>query len=279
MESNITIKDLITLLSENKIVIYGTGHVSRKFLCALKKYELEKNILYFAVSPGEKINQKVEGIHVQTISSFCNQNIIVCIAVHEALRDEIICILERMNIKKYIWIYPFLYELLLGCPIKRGTEIDLKNIIQACKGTYELAVRYIAIDEYFGKNKIGYNIYKKALLLSSGKRAVDNRLQKFYDLIHNWEMFGYDSCHHIMINSKYEIVDGAHRVATARYFGQEKIMCDIFSSELSMEDLHGEGAILTESILRKGGFFDEEIELLKKVNKSLESMLSMEGIK
>jgi len=265
MEYGINVDELLKILSQKKIIIYGIGHVGMKFFYALKKHRLEKNIISFAVSTPLEGQSNIDGIPIRSIEELDNQeSVIVCIAVHEAWKEKIA---HKLKIVEYIWIYPFLYELLLGHPIELDVNVDLNRMIKTCMGDYRLAVRYMAIEQYFKKNKVGYDIYIKAASLYCDKRTAEERLLKFIELVHNWEHFGYDKSSQVLINTQYEIIDGTHRIATARYFGQKKIICNIFSNELPITKLHGEKAMLTEKVLKDGGFCSEEREELDIRNK------------
>jgi len=257
--------ELLRYLSQKRIVIYGTGYVGRKFFYALKKHGLEQNILSFFVSELVEGQNRIEGIPVRNIDVFDNyDHVVVCIAVHEVWKDEIACNLRQMD---YIWIYPFLNELLLGRPIEENVHVDLTKVIRNCMKGYRLAVRYMVVEQYFKKNKIGYDIYIKAISLHCDKKTAEERLQKFCEMIYNWERFGYDKSSRISINTQYEIVDGCHRISLARYYGQKKVICNIFSNELSITELHGEKCLLTEEVIKDGGFRAEDIEALDKINK------------
>ena len=267
MENDIDADRLLNQLSQSEIVIYGSGSVGRRFLNGLKRNGLKEQIVCFAVSSylGEKY--EIEGIPVQTVEELMiHDNTIVCIAVHEALRDEMIQILKHRKIEKYIWIYPFLYHLLLGHPIETDRDVDVNKIIQSADD-YRVAVRYMAIEQYFGKSKTGYDLYVRSHLVHCEKKTAEKRLQKFCDLIRSWEKNGMTPDSRILINRQYQIIDGHHRIAAAKYFKQQKIKCNIFPDEIPLEELHGKEAVLTEQILRVGGFSEAEIKIIDAKNK------------
>ncbi|MCM1047761.1 MAG: hypothetical protein NC433_04975 [Clostridiales bacterium] len=266
--TKMNINELLEQLSQNNIVIYGTGHVGMIFFRVLKEHGLKNNIACFAVSTHINNKNEIEGIPVLTVEEIVNLNkVIVCIAVHESLRDEIIHILIQREIRKYIWIYPFMHELLMGSPIETGIYVDLDRIMRNYKKEYALAVRYMALEQYFGKSEIGYDIYIRANSLHCERKTAEKRLENFCKLICNWTEHGVDKNSRILINTQYQIIDGFHRIVIARYFKQRELKCNIYADTISLDDLHGEKAVLTQEILRDSGFSYEEIRIIDEKNK------------
>ena len=258
-------RNLLFLLGTKKIVIYGTGYVAQKFFSILKKNSLVGNIICFAVSKGEKEGESIDGIAVKNIRDIESDNM-VCIAVHEALKDEMVDTLCDIGINNYIWIYPYLYQLLLGEPIEKGVRIKLEDIVQTCLNDYRIAVRYAAIDNYYGKNIYGFDLYRRAQALYSSMKTAEERLERFCKLISDWQKYGYDEDSWICINEGYEIIDGAHRVTLAKYHGMQEIICNVFEGKASAYEVHGERVVLTNKILLQNGFSIEEIDKLNEIN-------------
>lgn len=268
MKQIANINELLDYLKKSRIVIYGTGHVGKKFFWALRKNGLLQNTACFAVSEVSGNLSTVEGIPVRSIEDLSSEDsILVCVAVHEALKDEMIHTLQRLGMSEYVWIHPFLYDLLLGEPIKRDVEIEVSQILKTCREDYRLAVRWMAIDQYFGKNILGYDLYVKAESLHCEERTAQERLKRFLELIRFWEKTGYLTDSRIRINLRYEIIDGRHRVAVAHYFGQKTIRCDVYSDQTTVTKLHGEEVMLTEKVLRDHGFSVREMAALKEINR------------
>ena len=194
-----------------------------------------------------------------------------CIAVHESLVKEIENNLEKLRIKEYIWVYPFLNEMFLGQPLKRNVLVKIDQIIESCLNNYGLAVRYLAVEQFFGKNQIGYNLYVRFHALYCRRETAEQRLIEFCNLIKNWKERGYDKRKRILINSQYEVIDGLHRITVAKYFGEEYVVCDVFSNKISAASLQGNKALLTEQALRESDFDKEECEVLRKVNQMLKA--------
>ena len=268
MEKSTDAEELLRMISRNEFVIYGAGHIALKFLKVLKWYHLEGNVSCFVISSSEPgKHDMLEGIPVRNPEWLKeHKNSLVCIAVHEASSQEIIEHIQALGIAHYIWIYPYLYELMLGTPKETGIKIRLADIIQTCEDDYRIAIRYAAIENYFEKNSYGFDLYIKAQALHSSRKTAEARLMKFCELMRAWQENGYDEQSRIFINRKYEIIDGNHRVALAKYYDQQEILCDIFPSDISAAEVHGENAMLTKDVLLSGGFSLDEIAVLDKIN-------------
>ena len=274
MNRNMSTESLLTRLSKKRLVIYGTGFVGKKFLSALKQHNLYANITCFTVSENVKsYDDEIEGIPVRYINELDEEkkNMLFCIAVHESLVKEIENNLEKLRIKEYIWVYPFLNEMFLGQPLKRNVLVKIDQIIESCLNNYGLAVRYLAVEQFFGKNQIGYNLYVRFHALYCRRETAEQRLIEFCNLIKNWKERGYDKRKRILINSQYEVIDGLHRITVAKYFGEEYVVCDVFSNKISAASLQGNKALLTEQALRESDFDKEEGEVLRKVNQMLKA--------
>ncbi|MCI8567059.1 MAG: hypothetical protein HFI39_12250 [Lachnospiraceae bacterium] len=267
MEQITSAEELLKRLHDSRIVIYGTGYVGKKFFQALKNNGLVQNVVSFAVSKVPADLTVIEGIQVHSIEHIAfGDSVMVCVAVHEALKDKMIGTLEQMGMRKYVWIHPFLYELFLGRPLKRDVDVEVENIVQTCRDDYRLAVRWLVIEQYFGKNNLGYSLYERAESIHCEKYTARERLKKFLELIRSWEKTGYLEDRRIQINSRYEIVDGRHRIAAAYYFNQRTVRCDIYPGEVPVEKLHDEEVMLTEKVLTDHGFSVKEIGLLAEMN-------------
>lgn len=267
MKRGVDAEELLKMIAEEEIVIYGTGHIAKKLLKVLKQHDLKKNISCFVISTiNKEAESEIEGIAIRDKEWLRrHKDIFVCIAVHESLKEEIVRIVRNMGIERYIWIYPYLYELLLGAPLQKKATVQMTDILKTCQNDYRLAIRYAAIDNYFEKNTVGFELYKKAQALHCSPETARERLKKFCMLIKEWEKRGYDG-RSIFINTKYEIIDGNHRVALAVYYHCHEIICDIFSGNVSVSEIHGEEAMLTQKILLAGGFTRNELNILDNIN-------------
>ena len=259
--------EISDVLRRNRIAIYGTGFVAKKFYELLKK-GLYKNIECFLVTQ-KKDSKSIDGIQVKSICDFRNEkSLLVCIAVNEAVKTEIEDILNKYDIVNYIWVSPYLTELNLGKPIKRGIKISVNKIVRQCTD-YRLAVRYLAVENFFEKNDFGYYIYKKAQELHCEKGTAEKRLRSFCNLIQNWETYGYSSHSRILIDENYGLLDGAHRIAVARYYGMDEIICDIFKSSAHYFEWCGSDVLLTKTKIQEAGFTTEEQRAIEDAYKRI----------
>ena len=261
-------KELVNCLENNKFIIYGTGHIAHKFYKIIKRKNLKKNLICFAVSSGEKEKEAIDGIIINNIKRV-EKDSFICIAVHESIKDEMIDNLQKLGIENYVWIYPYLYEMMLGEPIKTDVSVNLSDILQTCESDYRIAIRYVAIDNYFKKNNYGYDMYIRAQAIHSSEKTAQERLYKFCELIRSWTEKGYSKKCVVSLNESNEIIDGTHRVTLAKYYNQDKIVCNIFSGKNNLFEIHGKEAMLTKDILINNGFSLDEIDILNNINKKL----------
>lgn len=270
MENNAKIKDsIVSILKNQKIIIYGVGYVAMKFYKALVIKGLDENILCFVVTEKNNEQRNVNGIPVKAIAEIGkDEKNIICLAVHEVLKTEVEDTLRKFGLNNYIWIYPYLFELVLGLPLKRNIEVPLTQILRECDD-YRIAIRYLAIENYFGKNSFGYKVYEKAQAAYCGVRTAKRRREKFCELIYNWEINGYDSEKVIIIDDNYKILDGTHRVAAARYFGNNIIRCDIFKNSSIFDEWTGETAIMSKESILNLELTVEEIVAIENIHQTI----------
>ena len=261
-------KTLIEEIGKNKIAIYGTGYVAQRFYETLVRNDLESHLLFFITSSG---GENTKGYEVLSINdSRIKKDILILIAVHEAVKDEIVKELEERGYFNYIWIYPELYELILGNPIKKSVRIPVKNIWQSNRDNYCMAVRYLAIDNYYKKNTYGYFIYKMSMSLYNNTDTSEKRLQQFIALIQSWEKIGYNGNNKILISDNYGYIDGAHRISLASYFRQEYILCDIYSSKNIIEPVHNKKVIFSKSLVQELNIDKTVVNILEETNRRID---------
>lgn len=265
------------LIEEKNIIIYGDGYVGKQFLKVLRLNNLENKVICFTKSIVNDY-KFVDGIPVQPIEYVKKlNNVIICIAVHETNKDEIIISLEKTGIYNYVWVYPVIFSLMLGKPVKRDVEVPVKKIIKNNLGDYRIAARYLVIDNYYGKNEIGYDIYIKLMKLHASHETAVKRLSSFIELIKSWEVNGYnkDKCIDILENGI--LIDGTHRFTLGVYFRLEKMMADIYDIHVynNICEIHGEEAIMGKDVVKAKLENKNIINLLNEVNNKI--MLKYKG--
>lgn len=252
-------------LEGKKIIIYGTGHVAHMFYKAMLEHGLKDRIQCFARSRCVQQDEMFEGIPVCSVDDICiDENTLVCLAVHESIRDEIQKIVEPIT-DQYLWVYPYIYELMLGEPEQRSVEVCVAQLLEGYRNDLRLAIRLAAIEQQDGMNTFGFDYYIRAQMLHSSKTTAAKRLERFAELIGEWKRFGYKKENPIVINQDYDVIDGNHRVAMAVYTRQATISGDIYSTVLSAEDIHGREAMLSEELLLSCGFTQCDIQKLETI--------------
>lgn len=261
--------ELINVLRKCKIAIYGAGYVATRFYQSLKEHQLDGNVFSFVTTTGSSLD--TDGLSVVAIDQLkIDDHMIICVAVHESIKDDIIADLVNKGFNKYIWIYPFLYSLMLGTPTYSNVKVPISRIWNKVRHDYNMAVRYLALDNYNGRNSNGYEIYKRCLSLFNNEKTSEERLKQFIRLIRSWEQNGYDTSKCSSVFENYRIFDGLHRIAVASYFNQEFIMCNIYPITKDISEIHNQAAILTKQCALDAKFEPELIALLDVTNQRIE---------
>ncbi len=272
--------DIIEVLRNKQILIYGAGFVGNKFYSILKKNHLEKNIQCFVVSEKNvEQNRKVNGVAVKSVYDIRRDigvkrscDFIICIAVHESIRNEIEKLLNDLNLTHYIYIYPYIMELMLEGEVKEQKDISVKNIMLANRDDYRIAVRTLAIDNYFHKNNCGFDIYKSVMQLQCNEQTAEKRLNAFCNLLDNWQERGYDKKTPILVDETGVIIDGNHRFSIARYVNMKNIDCKMYQGKIDIVKLMGKGACPGEEAIRQAGLSDREMDLIIATQKHILEM-------
>lgn len=134
---------------------------------------------------------------------------------------------------------------------------------------YDIFVRYLAIEEYYGKNDFGFRLYSK---MQNNRTGTDYyasyAIGRFRALIESYEVNGYDEKSAIPVGSNLAIWDGSHRVALGLYHNLPNISVDI----------HPEPKFYEYKIdwFLKNGFSLEEVKIIMD---KAEEVLSKNPIK
>lgn len=116
---------------------------------------------------------------------------------------------------------------------------------------WDVAVRYLAIEEYYKKNSFGFELYKR-MHIQGGNYGEENKAEKYYrqirkknrtpvyglikenhsvnqfkELIESYEKNGYDESSMVMCDKNLLNMNGSHRVALALYREQEFINVEV----------------------------------------------------
>ena len=91
----------------------------------------------------------------------------------------------------------------------------------------DIVVRYLAIEQYYGKNDYGFDLYSRMQKL---RKAETHTLDKFLKLIKSTELNGFSDDYPITMMSNFELFDGSHRIAIALFFGIDFIPVKIIKT-------------------------------------------------
>ncbi|MCR5291250.1 MAG: hypothetical protein K6E51_14780 [Treponema sp.] len=243
-----TLNDLYSAIKLNGINIYGTGYVAKRFVTCLKKLDFFKYVKNFVVT--NAVNISYEGVEVKTIDSLNSKSELICIAVHESSKDEIITLLQKKGFTNFVWIYPFLWRMMCGNPVLQKIQVPLKNIWIANKDYYLFAFRYLAIEQFYGKNSYGFDIYLKCLSLFQSLDSAEKRLHQFIKLIESYDKQGYNQTCPSSILENNLVIDGTHRIALNMYHHNTYAVCDIFSNSIDYFSVHDEKTLIPKSVFQ-----------------------------
>ena len=265
--------ELLKEISQKKIYIYGAGFVAKRFFEILINKGYEKNICGFITTKKEiekLCNKSVEVFN--EIKNSLDDDILICVAVYEVGYKQIKELLALNNISNYTWIYPNIHELCLGEKIEENKLISVTRLLRRYLNDYAIPIRYLAIGQYFGENNVGYDLYLKGMRLHCNNDTAKDRLLKFMKLIQDWKDDGYNNTT-IKVTDEDDIIDGAHRLALALYFGVTDLYCDVYSGENYKKFISDSVRISEEET---GIFTRKELRCLDELRGDLKSLIDKE---
>ena len=98
------------------------------------------------------------------------------------------------------------------------------------------ALRYVAVEEYYGKNDFGMTLYKTANRWENEK-ALQEDLDRFYALIQSIEKKGYDMNSSIYVDLDGNCFNGTHRLALCVWFGVKEMPVMTIKRHLKTETI------------------------------------------
>lgn len=154
--------------------------------------------------------------------------------------------MRKFHFRKFKRILKRVYELLFCDPYHRIKNRHNKPSIQHhtydvrelfyqendAEGfnRFDIIVRLLAIENYYGENDFGWDLYRKQQNIRKGSVDYENAESRFLALIKSYEEKGYDKTSNIQIGSDLRIWDGSHRIALAMYHKQYQIFCEVMPS-------------------------------------------------
>lgn len=249
--------DLYEVLKSQKIVIYGAGFIADLFYQALVENSLSDHIIDVVTTTE---NDKL--FHGFEIKKYSKEGIpsdaLVCVAMHDVFRGELEgrLISDKIN---YIWFSKNnLTNLLEGYPEEVCELISVKDILEATKGEFRLAIRWLMIEEVLGNRKGGIDLNKKLWLNYLNAEVAEKRTDGFIELIKNIKANGFRRDCPIMIDRNCRLMDGSHRFMLACYLEEKNISCNIYKNMDKIRALNGEKALLTDRALERSVLFTEK---------------------
>lgn len=93
-------------------------------------------------------------------------------------------------------------------------QLDQQELLR-----YDIVIRYLAIENYYGKNDDGFMLYRKMQDKRIREGYGNESEERFRKLIASYEGGGYrkDSC--IVVDKNLSLIDGSHRIALHLYLG------------------------------------------------------------
>ncbi len=143
------------------------------------------------------------------------------------------------------------------------SDLFLAQFKNGIYNAVDIVVKYMAIENYYGCNNNGFNLYNKMQHM----RIKENWEDRFKNLINKIEKNGYRAESLIETDINYSIHDGAHRLAMALLMGKKNINVKVFNTQLYRRDYDIAWFI-------NNGFTTEEInqiqvklkEILQRIN-------------
>lgn len=128
---------------------------------------------------------------------------------------------------------------------------------------YDMIVRLLAVENYFGKNDYGFAFYRRMQASRKNEEWVDPAEKRFRNLIKSYEEKGYDSNSKIILDKNLHLIDGSHRMAMAMYYGIPRISASIRRQAYNI--FYG------IEWFRINGFTDEECNILRSKYEELKA--------
>ena len=253
---------IIDKLKENKFVVYGAGGHGKKFVQAITNIGLSKNFMGYAVTDN-KNNQDIKTIYE------VDKEQLIIIAAHNVNSKQMETILKENGFQNYEIIYPYLIELCCGIPIKKNVMLNIKEFVANCYSANYLAIIYLAIDCVLGNNKFGKDLYIKMFEVTSDKQTAYKRWEALKARIINYKNSKEIEKYNVKINFRQKyILDGAHRIMMAFYFGVDNLLADDYEMDRKEYNaIFQQDLFYDENILNI--FSSQECEILKNVKEKV----------
>jgi len=162
-------------------------------------------------------------------------------------------------------IYPSIEHIIRKCNSVPVCPADL-FFAQTKDGVFsrpDMIVRYLFIENYFGKNNYGTELYKK--MQTARINETQEPVDRFNALIQSYEKNGYNPESYILVSQNMAVRNGSHRGALALYYNTP-LTCFV--------EKHNNFVQYELSWFRENGFTDEEISLITSCTEKLYDALN-----
>lgn len=213
--------DFLLIIKKQKFYVYGAGSMGKRFIKCLENMGIKQNFLGYVVTEENHTYKSILDIPRESY---------VIISTYNETAKEMERLLINNQFKHYYLLYPFLLELEYGKSIEKNKKINVNDLLNNLDSTPNYAILMLTIDSVIK----GYNndaIYIKMMeKLSSDRKTALARSKEFYSRIIDYSKGNYNKENYpIKVNAeKDKIIDGAHRLMLAYYFGKTTINADIY---------------------------------------------------
>ncbi len=169
-------------------------------------------------------------------------------------------------------------------PYKEGDGSDDRHIIMDVRELFlqqnnsmtgidyqrlDVVIKYLAIENHFGRNDYGMKLYKKLqahrskIMKGVPEGYEDSGEKVFGSLIDSIAENGFDTDSEITCEAGLSLMDGAHRLAACLYFGIPEIRVRVLKDRIAIEPS------FNEEYIRSGDFTEEEIRIIRETTATL----------
>lgn len=274
---HLSTEELLNRIRKDGAILYGTGFVAKQFFKALSEKGLADSVRFCVVS-GETedpfFGRPVYSLKqvVSTLKDSETPGPLLCIAVHESARPELERALSVAGVERYTWIYPNYLELVWGPAVQNTVQIPPEDILKVQEeDQYWVTVRYGAMKEGLAGIEDGpaAQLYLKAAKLISKEETAGRRLAAARDLAAAMKRKGFDKRYPILMDTRYRVIDGLHRLAAASLTGIAMVPCRIVAASERFACYLTENNRLTKAAQKRAGLSGEEMRLLKETRTTL----------
>lgn len=154
---------------------------------------------------------------------------------------------------KKIWKLQWAYQANSDLLIMQNTDKFLAYQYKDGKyNRYDVIVRYLAVENHQGKNKFGFDLYRK---MQTKRGFVKGAEENFKLLIDSVVKNGFDECCALPVGKNQELADGSHRLALALYFDEKLIPLKL--NRFAYETYYG------IDWFKENNFTNDEIQILE----------------